>query len=170
MAAPVCIFTRLAPRHSGRALVASMPSQLSILCFAAAGVVTVICAAHPRREEIRRALLKATASLLLRLMTSLEQLFRLARAREKTAFFVGSAIGFAVTTLCILILSRRVPGDFEVLGFPFVFRTAGGYIYLVYWDWLALFGDLLFAAALAVVAGFVGVALRKKGPGRQWGL
>jgi hypothetical protein len=139
-----------------------MPSQFSI-CFAAVAVAIVICAAHPRRNEISHSLRRAAASALLRLMSSLQQLFRLARAREKTAFFLGSAIGFAVIALCILFLSRRMSGDIELLGFPFVFRIAGGYVYLVYWHWLALFSDVLFAAILGVVGGFVGVALRSKG-------
>ena len=138
-----------------------MPSQILTLAFASAAVVLVVFVAHPRREQIRHVVSRTVLSAFLRLQAPVERLRQFGRVRDKTGFCIGSAIGFSCAVVCVLVLSRRVLGDVVVLGFPFIFRTAGGYVFAVYWDWLAVLADLLFVAALAVLAGYAAAGLRK---------
>ncbi len=137
-----------------------MHAQNLILVLVATAVGLVFIFAHPRRQALLHTARCFVALCAQRVRTRIERLLRVGRIHDRTSFWIGFGIGLFCAVFCILVPSRRVLGDIEVIGFPFIFRISGGYVFVVYWHWFALFADLLFAGISAVVAGYAAVGVR----------
>ena len=80
-------------------------------------------------------------------------------------FLMGVAGGVVFAVFCNLVPFFRTIGaygtdGFEIIGFPLVFRAAGGFAFSVHFYWLPFAVDLLFATVIALVAGYAAIGIR----------
>ena len=73
---------------------------------------------------------------------------------------MGFIAGLALAIILNLVPYMRTRGAYqtdglEVIGFPMVFRSLGGFTYALDFFWPALAVDILFATALAFTGGLV---------------
>ena len=86
---------------------------------------------------------------------------------EHRHFWIGTSVGCLLAIgLRNLLPYLRTRGayqadGFELIGFPFVFRSFGAFTYRLYISWWALLADILLAALLAFALGLLGSRLRR---------
>src|SRR5437762_1754308 len=73
---------------------------------------------------------KATCAVLWRLLC-------VPNRRDRLWFLAGVAAGIAFDVFCTFSSDHGMGGDLKVIGFPFVFRIAGGFVYRIYFSWPA---------------------------------
>jgi len=88
-------------------------------------------------------------------------------ASKSQRFWIGFSAGLVLAVILNLVpylLTRGAyHGDgFEVIGFPFVFRSSGGFAYRLSFSWLALAADLFAAGIIALAAGYIGIKIRSR--------
>ena len=86
---------------------------------------------------------------------------------EHRHFWIGTSVGCLLAVGLNLLPYLRTRGayqadGFELIGFPFVFRSFGGFTYRLYISWWALLADILLAALFAFALGLVWSRLRTK--------
>jgi hypothetical protein len=82
-------------------------------------------------------------------------------------FWIGAAAGCLLAIGLNLLPYLRTRGAYqtdglEVIGFPVVFRSLGGFAYRLYFSWWALLADILFAIFLAFALGLMWSKIRTR--------
>ena len=82
-----------------------------------------------------------------------------------SGFIATGLLAIALNFLPYILTRGAYQTDgLEMMGFPFVFRSLGGFAYMLYFSWSALAADLGFAIIIAVLAGYFWRALcRRRG-------
>ena len=142
-----------------------MPSKLSIITLAAAAVAITFACARPSDREHKSRLTQLLGICITTLHLAVRRLLRLRDLADRRCFLIGVATGGAFAVLCNLVPFFQTFGayrtdGFEVIGFPLVFHTAGGFSYFTRFHWLAFFGDFLFAAIVALIGGYAAVGIQ----------
>jgi hypothetical protein len=84
---------------------------------------------------------------------------------DRTSFRYGVVTGLVFAMCCNLVPffytygAYRTDG-FEVIGFPLIFRSAGGFLFSTQFYPLAFLADLTFASVVSVVGGYAGFGIR----------
>jgi hypothetical protein len=100
----------------------------------------------------------------------LSRLLAIRVQQDRRWFLIGAAAGVTFDVFCTLASHGRL-GDLESIGFPFPFRTVGGYVYTVYYSSWALLADIVVLGLLALVGGYAAIGVRRIGrEGRDKGL
>src|SRR5437773_3779210 len=136
-----------------------MSSELAIFTFAA-GVVALVYATG--RVSVRPSRL---SRLLAAVRLGVSRLLSLREGRDRRCFLIGIAAGALFAVLCNLVPFFYTNGasgtdGVEVIGFPLVFRGAGGFVFTTHFYWLHFFADLLFAAIVCLVGGYAAIGIR----------
>jgi len=84
----------------------------------------------------------------------------LAERREAIGFWVGAALGFAAAIVANVVPYIQTYGAYgfdgvEIIGFPFVFRSFGGFSAAYKFSHLALSADIAFVLTVSVSVGFL---------------
>jgi hypothetical protein len=90
-------------------------------------------------------------------------------ARTRRDFRIGLSVGCLFASGLNLLPYLRTRGAYkadglEIIGFPFVFRSLGGFAYRFYFHWWALVADALLAAIFAFVLGVAWSKIRSGRP------
>jgi hypothetical protein len=87
------------------------------------------------------------------------------QSSERKKFWIGILFGGVLAIGLNLLPYLRTHGaygtdGFEVIGFPFVFRSLGGFVGKLDFHWWALLVDVLLAALLAFTVGYLWSRIR----------
>lgn len=82
-------------------------------------------------------------------------------------FAVGFTTAAGVAAFLNLLPYLRTRGDmqgdgFEVVGFPFIFRSEGGFVWTYEFSYLALFADIALALGVSIGLGYVWSRVRRR--------
>jgi hypothetical protein len=82
-------------------------------------------------------------------------------------FWIGVSVGCLIAACLNLFPYLRTRGAFQTdglehIGFPFVFRSLGGFAYRLYFHWWALVADILLAAFFAFALGLLWSKIRSR--------
>ena len=132
-----------------------MASEHFTIIFAATVISIAFIFAYPGIEEVRHAVatsFRLSAKWVRRWLPSVAP-FSWPRCRLGV---VLAAFTFVALNLLPHVLTRHAPEwcDVQVMGFPFTFRSFGGFAALVYFNPLVFMVDVLVGLAAAAIAGY----------------
>ena len=95
----------------------------------------------------------------------------MSRARRFALGFTAAALVAVFLNLLPYLRTRgAMQGDgFEVIGFPFIFRSEGGFAWAYEFSYLALIGDIALALVVAATAGYACSQVRGNDSGKAIG-